>query len=135
MAKPTTANVVRLPTAARRKVQQHMNAGARAARKVLREETPWPGEFIFAGEREAMKTAELLADLNPSAELQLLTAICAALDDTARAKVIETLAPGAAAGRRAAKQALAILRTTRMTYGEMNDFDNAWRRLNPNGRA
>jgi hypothetical protein len=135
MAKPTTTNVVRLPTAARRKVHQHCNAASRAARKALRDEAPWPGEFIFPSERAAMKTAELLADLKPSAELQLLTAICAALDDTARAKVIETLAPSVAAGRQTAEQALAILRTTRMTYGEMNDFDNAWRRLDPNGRA
>ena len=126
----------RLPTAARRKVQQPMNAAGRAARKVLRDATPWPGEYVFPSVRKAMKLAETVADVRPSVELELLVGICAALDDTARAKVIETLAPGVAVGRESAKQALAILRTTSMTVGEAHDLSIAMRRLNnPNGRA
>lgn len=137
MATPsTTTNVVRLPTAARRQVKQHMNAAARAARKVLREETPWPGEYIHFGEREALKLAAVVATVRPSVELELLRGICAALDDVARAKVVQNLAPGVAVGRQTAEQALAVLRTTRMTVGETVDFHAAWRRLHtPNGRA
>lgn len=122
-------NVVRLPTAAPRQVKQPCNAAGRAARKALREETPWPGEHLFPGQRQAMKTAELLSELQPTPELELLTAICAALDDTARAKVVEILAPRVATGRRTAMQALAVLRSTRMTVGESNDLHNAMRRL------
>lgn len=137
MAVPSTAtNVVRLPAAARRKVQQPMNKVGRAARNALRAETPWPGEYIFPSIRQAMKQAELIADLQPSAELELLTALCAVLDDAARLKVVEALAPGVVTDRKTAKQALAILRTTRMTVGEAHDFDIAWRRLNDQaGRA
>jgi hypothetical protein len=126
----TTSNVVRLPTAARRKVQQPMNAAGRAARKAFRDEAPWPGKLIFPGQRQAMKLAEAIADLEPSAELELLIAVCSALDDATRLRVIELLAPRAVLGRKTAEQALAILRTTRMTVGEAVDFDNAWRQLN-----
>ena len=130
MGKPLSAtNVVRLPTAAPRQIKQPQNATARNARRAYKAENPWPGEFIFAGEREAMKLAEAVAEVKPSVELELLTAICAALDSDARVKVYETLAPRVVGGRETAKQALAILRTTHMTVGEANDFHNAWRRL------
>lgn len=135
-AAPNASNVVRLPTAAPRQVKQPQNAAARNARRAYKAENPWPGEFLFAGQREAMKIAEAVAAVKPSVELELLTAICAALDNDTRAKVYETLAPRVVGGRETAKQALAILRTTHMTVGEANDFYNAWRRLNaPTGEA
>lgn len=122
-------NVVRLPTAARRKVRQPCNAAGRAARQALREASPWPGEYIFPTERAAMKTAEALLEVDATPELELLTALCAALNEDQRAKVLEVLAPRVAVGRRPAQQALAVLRTTNMTVGERLDLHNAMRRL------
>lgn len=125
-------NVVRLPTAARRKVQQPCNAAGRAARKALKEACPWPGEYIYPTERAAMKTAEVLLEMHATPELKLLTALCAALDEAQRTKVLEVLAPRVVVGRRTAQQALAVLRTTNMTVGESLDLSNAMRRLGGN---
>ncbi|BBC74403.1 conserved hypothetical protein [Altererythrobacter sp. B11] len=124
-------NVVRLPTAARRKVQQPCNAAARAARKAFREACPWPGEYLFPNERAAMKTAEVMRDMTATPELELLTAICSVLSEEQRAKVSESLAVRAI-GRGTAQQALAVFRTTSMTVGERIDLSNAMRRLGGN---
>lgn len=119
-------NVVRLPTAPRNKVKQNHNRAARAERQKLPRFT---GEFIFPSEREMMKTAEALMEIQPSPELELLTAICSALDDETRAKVAAKLAPGFVVGRRTSVQAMAVFRSTRMTIGDSVDLDNAMRRL------
>lgn len=127
-------NVVRLPTAATRKVKQPCNKSAHAIRNEMRKE--WPGEFIFPSEREAMKTASMLMDVHATPELELLMGICAALDDGQRTTVLERLAPRVAMGHRSAQQALALFRTTKMTVGESVDLTNAMRRMNRlDGRA
>lgn len=127
-----STNVVRLPTAARRQVKQVNNAAGRAARKALREENPWPGEFLYPAQRQAMKTAQTLIDLQPTVELELLSAICAALGDDQRAKVIEALGPGVVAGRKAAEKALAVVQSTKMTVGDSIYLSNAMRSLGAN---
>lgn len=130
MAKTShNTNVVRLPTAAPRQVKQNHNKLSRAARAEL---PRFPDKYIYPSIRAAMPMARSILEMRESAatpEMELLTALCAALDDTARAKVAEVLAPGVTAGRRSAMQASAIFRTTRMTFGESCDLNNAIKRL------
>lgn len=123
-----STNVVRLPTAPKRKVQQNYNRATRAAKANL---PKFPSEYVFPGIRAAMSTAETLIEMRQALtpEMELLTAICAALDDTARIKVAEVLAPGVVIGRKTAVQAFAVLRSTRMTVSESLDLDNAMRRI------
>lgn len=125
--------VIALPTSAARQVKQPCTAAGRAARKAYKEASPWPGEFIYPSEREAMKTAEMLLEMSATPEMELLTALCAALNDEQRTKVVEVLTLRAAVGRRTAQQALAVLRTTNMTVGEGVDLRNAMRRLTMGG--
>jgi len=78
--------VVRLPTAARRKVQQFHNKYSRAERARLRAESPWPGEYIYPGIRAQMPLAEAIvsAEGNPilmqAVEL-LVTSECPTIGD------------------------------------------------------
>lgn len=50
--------VVRLPTAARRKVQQRWNKGTRALAKPMREQ--WPGKYRRPGQPEEIETVPLV---------------------------------------------------------------------------
>ncbi len=121
--------VVKLPTAARRKVQQRWNKQTRAARTALPQ---FPGEFIFPGERRMMPIAETFVRLRTGVtlETELLTAICWALDDDARAKAVGALATGAAGDRQTALDAMHILSATGpMTVREQVSFTNAIDRL------
>ena len=49
-------NIVRLPTAASRQVRQPMNSAGRAARRAIREASPWPGEYVEPQIRQATFT-------------------------------------------------------------------------------
>jgi hypothetical protein len=120
--------VVRLPTAPKNRVRQNYTRAARAAKADL---PKFPGEYIHPGIRDAMPTAGMLLEMRKaiSPEMELLTAICAALDETMCAKVAEALAPGVAVGRPTAVQAMAVFRTTRMSARDFIDLDNAMRRL------
>lgn len=122
-------NVIRLPTAAPRKVQRPSNRASRAAKRKLQEECPWPGEYLYPGQRKAMKTAELLMEVERTPELELLTAICSTLDDATREKVAAKLALRAAVGITSAEKAEAVFRSTRLTVGETLDLTNALQRM------
>lgn len=121
-------NVVKLPAAAPRKVQQYYNRAARAGKADLPRH---PAEFLYPSQRRALNTAAHLMELGQSLtpEMELLTAICHALDAETRDRIVEALTPGVVAGRRTAAQALAVVQSTRMTVGETVDLDYAMRRL------
>lgn len=118
-------NVVRLPSASPRQVKQNHNREAAAARRKLRAEAPWPGEYRHPLDRRMDELAALLLAVEPTAATELLRAILATLDDDARAKVAGILAPGVVSGRESARQAFAIFRSTKMTVGDQHYLQSA----------
>lgn len=127
-------NVVVLPTAAPRQVQQNYNRAARAARAALREEAPWPGEYQHHRQREAMRRAEIIQETARTPEMLLVSMLLQTIDDDARRKIAEGLAPSVVVGDRTALQAFAILQCSRMTVGEQLDLQRAQQQLNEGRR-
>jgi hypothetical protein len=113
-------NVVRLPTAASRQVKQNYNREAAGARRSLREAAPWPGEYRHPSDRAMDELAALLLAIEPTPASELLRAILSTLDDEARATVAKVLAPGVVCGRESARQAFALLRSTKLTVGDQH---------------
>lgn len=127
------SNVVRLPTAAPRKVKQNQNRAAMKARAAL---PRFPIErFQYPSVRAAVPVARELLAMRPNMtpELELMTALLDALDDETREKIRRHLIPAVVAERRSALQAMALLKSTKLTNGEFNDlyraFDAAWQEL------
>lgn len=123
----TATNVVRLPTAAPRKVRQGCNRWTRAARAALREERPWPGEFIHHQRRAALRKAETLVDIKRTPALVLALAIFTELDEDMRLRVIGRMAAGGDVP--SVRQAIELAFTTRATFGEKWDLMWAMDRL------
>jgi hypothetical protein len=80
------AQVIKLPTAAPRKVKQRYNAKLRA----YREANPWPGKYLTRYDREEAEKSAELAGLERNAELFCLLAIFNALPVDVMQKVRET---------------------------------------------
>lgn len=127
-----TTNVIRLPTAARRKVQQGCNRWTRAAREELREAQPWPGEYLPPGQRKAMPLAEILLHVEHSPELSLALAIAAELDEDTRLRVIGRIAKN---GSPFAREAIALVRAETATIGEKWDLLAAMERVRKKGSS
>jgi hypothetical protein len=126
--------VIKLPTAARRKVQQPCNRQGRVARAAFRSANPWPGEFLFAGQREAISRAKVIRGAGGSPEMAVLTAILRALPQDIRDNVAAQFAAGAThAPKTIVRQAYEIIRLERMTIGEMVDWEFANDYLNKKG--
>lgn len=121
------SNVVRLPTAAHRKVQQKCNRWSRAARKELREAQPWPGEFIDPRRRLALRKAETLVRVERTPALALALAMFAELDDETRLRVVGQLARGGATEE--VRQAIALTEAVGLTWSEQWDLIWAMERL------
>lgn len=125
-AKSAQSNVVRLPTAARRKVKQVWTPENRQARMALHR---IPKErFLYPPVREAIPVAKELLTLrdNITVELELLTALLETLDGATRQKMKERLFQGVLDGRRTAYQAMALIQGTKLTYGQQKDLDAAF---------
>lgn len=84
-----SAAVVRLPTAARRQVQQPQNKLARAAKAALRERQGRKFPYAHASMREAQAIAKAIHPMTP--DRWLIVSILKVLDDDQRAR----LAPAA----------------------------------------
>lgn len=139
MARATKAalaspNVVMLPTAAPRQVQQNCNRFGRAARAALRKACPWPGEYQHHQQREAMRKAEIIQETARTPEMLLVSLLLQTIDDEARRKIAEGLTPSVVFGDRTAVQAFAILQCSRMTVGEQLDLQRAQQQLNEGAR-
>lgn len=121
-----STNVVRLPTAAPRRVQQPCNKAGRAARDALREADPWPREYVSPGRRVALQRAEELSSVQQTPALALALAMFAEMDEDARLRVIGRVA---GSGSTAARQAIALVRAETATFGEKWDLMWAIERL------
>jgi hypothetical protein len=81
----TRTNVVRLPTAAKRKVQQRNNKHYRALVPAMRAE--WPGKYIAPHVREKIPDAAALLLVERTPELLLSIALFEALSEEQRNQV------------------------------------------------
>jgi len=108
-------NVVVLPTAARRQVEQPTNAQARAERKALRAETAgrFPYRPPFARAVEPM--AQALVEAGGSAEALLLLSILRSMPREERLAICAALG---AIGSEASQRAYLLARTTLLDEGQ-----------------
>jgi hypothetical protein len=60
------SNVVRLPTAAKRKVNNHRCVAQSWAAKMAREEEPWPGTYLAPSERRGESPMPAFDPNNPA---------------------------------------------------------------------
>ena len=127
-------NVVRLPTAAPRQVQQNCNRAGREARAALRKACPWPGEHLHPGQRNALRKVAELRRIEQTPALMIVQAMYALMEPEKRTELIAALAPSAVAGSKPHADAIKVLSAATMTYGEMNDFHFAMRRLDGEAR-
>lgn len=119
-------NVVVLPTAATRQVQQNYNRAAAAERKKLREERPWPVDrYAHPQLREARKRAAALREVEITPTLMVLLAMLGTTPREQRAAMIEQLAPAGGAARTAVE----IIRSTLLNVGEQMDLLRAQQEL------
>lgn len=129
------ATVVRLPTAAPRRVKQPATVAAFRAAKDLPQH---PARWVFPTVRAEIPTARHLLALSQrrTAETDALLALLQAADDVTVEKVRATLADMAAAGEETAAEALTLVRVARpMPYGTRRDIEAAMRLLGDAGGA
>ena len=123
------SNIVRLPTAARRKVQQGQLKADRLARDRFREDHPWPGDFRFGAVREAEKVALAISDVERTPGLRIAVAILQSIDAAQRGAVIAKLSETAGFGGDA-NAAFHIARLTGpISLGESLDIARALERF------
>lgn len=120
-------NVVILPTAAPRQVQQPQNRAGRLARQVMREQAGGRFNFKFPTMREAERRAAIMRSAGKDPGLILAHAILAEMDRDFRAKVIHRLARSS--GNETARAALEFAQTTLLTLGEHLDLSRAFEEL------
>lgn len=119
------SNVVRLPTAATRKVKQPCMSRKYFAAKA--ELPKHPADYMTPQQRKAMKSAETLIKMGKSAELFIATAIFQTMDREAKAKV--QLYCALAAETDEGAQANEWLRLIASNYGDSTMVKSCMKRL------
>ncbi|SDD58576.1 hypothetical protein SAMN05444678_11686 [Sphingomonas sp. YR710] len=120
------SNVVRLPTAAPRKPNNHRFKEQRAAGYEAKQASVFRERYINPRVRAVMGDAETIMGIEQTPALLIASALFALADPDTQQKAMEQLAPGAVVGRKAHIQAIATMRRLRATtIGEQYDFYNA----------
>jgi len=115
--------VVRLPTAARRQVQQPCNKAGREARRAFKAAHPWPGEHIFPCHRDAMRGIRELRARPTTPAVSLARAIIDAREPGMSKAIMQIIDVSAKAGEPVAVEVMAILTTViGETVGAQSDF-------------
>lgn len=117
-------NVVILPTAPQRMVQQNYNRAASVERKKLREGSPFIAHYRHPQKREAMKRAEVMREVRQTPELMVLLMILESIPRDQRQGMLEKLALRAVVSP-LFRQALEIIRSTMLNVGEQMDLMSA----------
>lgn len=122
--------VVRLPTAARRKVCNCSNAAQANAGYAFRQANPWRGEHLFPSQREAARRIRELRAMTPGPAVNIARRL---VDDVGSEEAHATLSlikAALAQGDPIAREVHDLLeRTTGRTLGEHEDFVSALERL------
>lgn len=98
-------------------------------RKALRDTHPWPGEYLFPGQRDAISRAKTVRSVPQTAEFRIVFALLASMDVETRQKVRARLTQEAHTGSSDAKVALAVAECANLTVGESLDMDFAFKWL------
>lgn len=122
-------NVVALPGAAPRKVDNYRFADQRRAAGNARKESPFAERYRHHHAREADRLAADLSAITQTPALLIVSAILRTMDADAARKVMEQLAPGALSNRPAHQQALATAMASRLSTGGQFDLMRALDRL------
>jgi len=129
VARPVSAvlpsNVVRLPTAAARQVDNYRYAAQRRAALAARCGSPFPNRHRSPSQREADTVADMLAGVEAGAGIRIVTAVLHALDMEQRRAVVERLAVESLSGAPEARQALAVAKSAAMSIGQQLDLVRA----------
>ena len=78
---------------------------------------------------EAERLATIMLGINQTPAMLIVHAMLGAMNDEQRQKIVEQLAAGAAGGRRGHIEAITLVRTAKMTFGEQWDLIKAIERL------
>lgn len=132
-AASTLSNIVRLPTAAARKVDNRRFASQRRAAIAASDSGPFADRYQTPRHREAVKLASDLMKIKQTPALILVSAILATMDAEAYTKVVGQFASGVASGRPAITQAFAALKASRLTSAQQMDLFRVFDRLNGEG--
>lgn len=116
------SNVVRLPNAAARQVNNWRYSAQRKAGRALKAASPFNGRYVDPSTRAGRALAEQAMAITQTPALVIVSAILHSMDSEAFAKVAAELAPAALGNNEAARQALATLRISRMNVGQQLDF-------------
>lgn len=127
-------NVVILPTAAARRINNHQFADQRRASFAARQASPFKSRYRHHQEREADRLAAELAAIEQTPALLIVSAMVRALDEAAVTKIMEQLAPGAVVKRLPNEQAVAAVKASRLNVGQHFDLLRALDRLRAEGR-
>jgi len=119
------SNVVRLPTAAARQVDNYRYAAQRRAALAARCGSPFPDRHRSPWQREADTVADMMAGVETGAGIRIITAVLHALDMDQRRAVVERLAVESLSGAPEARQAVAVAKSAAMTLGQQMDLVRA----------
>lgn len=126
-------NVVAFPNAVARKVDNYRFAEQRRAVLAARKDSPLCARYLSHQEREADRLAQELSGIEQTPALLIVSAILRTMDADQYMRVVEQLAPGAAAGSPPAKQAIATIQASRLSTGKQFDLFRAFDRMRGEG--
>lgn len=126
-------NIVALPTAAPRQIDNYRFADQRRAAGAASRASRFKSRYQHHHQREADRLAKELAQIQQTPELLILSAILRTMDADAVTRVLEKLAPGAVAGSAAHAQAVATVKASRLNVGQHMDLMRAFDRLHGEG--
>lgn len=127
-------NVVRLPTAARRKPDNHRFAEQRRAALELCRASRFAERYQCPVDRKSMTLAKQLREIEQTPALIIASAILRCIDANTYTRIVEQIAPGVVGGKPVYHQALATIRASRLTVSEQHYLLNAFARLDRGGR-
>lgn len=113
-----SANVVRLPTAAPRKVENNRFKEQRRAASALRNENAFADRYIDPCVRAALPDARLFNEITLTPGLLIASTLLDLIDPEIRDQLVKRLSLGAAVGRKPHQQALMLIRRQRQCLGD-----------------
>lgn len=118
----SAANVVRLPTAAPRKINNNRFREQRRAASALRKESAFTDRYIDPCVRAALPDARLFNEITLTPGLLIASTLLDLIEPEIRDQLVKRLSIGAAVGRKPHQQALMLIRRQRQCVGDEYAF-------------
>ncbi len=123
------STIVRLPTAANRKVRQPSLKAVRDYKAM----NPWPGTHehgpMRAQRLEVEQMASIFLGIEETPAVRIVHAMLATMTAEQRAAIANQLGSHSSLERKAAAEAMVLVRTAKMTHAEQSEFLEAMGRL------